>query len=147
MMHKSESKSRGFESPALAEAFFYEAFANIDSQGMSQVWLSSDCAYCIHPGGNPLVGYASVQASWQQMFNGGQPVNLFYRVVKSEVKGDMAIHLVEEEISAMDGSRHGRVMATNCYLKTDGGWWLLCHHGSPMVTLKGDRSERSTHLH
>jgi ketosteroid isomerase-like protein len=146
-MGETAKQSRGFESSSLAEAYFYEAFANIDSQGMSQVWVSSDGAYCIHPGGEPMIGYAAVQGSWQAMFKGGQPVRLFYRVVNQQVSGDMAIHLVEEEISSIDGSQRGLVMATNCYQKGDGGWRILSHHGSPMVSLGRSQAEDSTQIH
>ncbi|MCU7842491.1 MAG: nuclear transport factor 2 family protein [Candidatus Thiodiazotropha sp. (ex Monitilora ramsayi)] len=146
-MSQSRPDAPAFESSALAEAYFYEAFANIDVQGMSEVWLSSDAAYCIHPNGRPLLGFQAVQESWRAMFSGGQPVTLFYRVVTKQVNDGMAIHLVEEELSAADGSRRGLITATNCYLKTERGWRLFSHHGSPMIVPEQSQAETSARIH
>ena len=146
-MSQSRPDETAFESSALAEAYFYEAFANIDMQGMSEVWLPSDAVFCIHPSGRPLLGFQAVQESWRTIFSGGQPVTLFYRVVKKQVSDGMAIHLVEEELSTADGSQRGLIMATNCYLKTERGWRLFSHHGSPMIVPEQGQVETSARIH
>ena len=68
------------------------------------------------------------------------PVALFYRVISSQVNSQMALHLVEEEISAADGSHRALVMATNCYLNTRQGWRLTGHHASAKASTPQERS-------
>ncbi|MCU7850925.1 MAG: nuclear transport factor 2 family protein [Candidatus Thiodiazotropha sp. (ex Monitilora ramsayi)] len=146
-MSESPQQTRVFESPAVAEAHFYEAFANIDGQLMSEVWLDKEAVYCIHPSGQPLIGSQAVLDSWRAMFKGGHPLALFYRVVQKQVSDGMALHLVEETLSSQDGSRRGLVMASNCYLKTETGWRLFSHHGSPMVKPQTEKTGASAQVH
>ena len=147
MMSGKQQPERTFESSAVAESYFYEAFAGLDAALMGEVWLDSDAAYCIHPGGQPLVGVERVLASWRGMFRDARPLALFYKVIRKQVNGDMAVHLVEERLSSEDGSRRGLVMASNCYLRTDAGWRLFSHHGSPMVPPDAPTQEASARVH
>jgi ketosteroid isomerase-like protein len=121
-----------FASPALVEAFFYEAFAELGMALMRRVWIDSQQAFCVHPGGRPLLGTQAVLASWRDMFQVAQPLALFYRVLHKQEWGDLAVHLVEERLSSKDGAHQGLVMASNCYVKTDRGWRLFSHHGSSL---------------
>ncbi len=122
-----------FASPALVEALFYEAFARIDAALMNAVWLDSGETYCVHPGGQPLIGYETVLRSWRGMFQGAQPLVLFYKVLHKREWGEMAVHLVEERLSSRDGSHQGLVLASNCYVRTEQGWRLFSHHGSSLA--------------
>jgi len=131
-MSEKRQQEREYESSAMAEAHFYEAFARLDEDLMSEVWFDSDDAYCVHPGGQPLVGSQAVLESWRGMFRGGRPLVIFYKVIRKQVSDDMAMHLVEERLSSEDGRQRGLVMASNCYLRTVDGWRLVSHHGSPM---------------
>jgi len=131
-MPETQPRSSDFASPALVEALFYEAFAQIDAGLMAALWLDSGETYCVHPGGRALIGYQAVQQSWRGMFQGAEPLVLFYKVLHKREWGEMAVHLVEERLSSRDGSHQGLVLATNCYVRTEQGWRLFSHHGSSL---------------
>lgn len=136
-----------FASPALAEALFYEAFAQIDAGLMERVWFDSEQAYCVHPGGTPLYGHSAVLESWRNMFEGAQPLVLFYKVLHRQEWGDLAIHLVEERLSSRDGSHQGLIMASNCYVRSENGWRLFSHHGSAVSLSRKEEPESPPRVH
>ncbi len=146
-MTEAQAQASDLASPALVEALFYEAFAQIDMALMARVWFDSERAYCVHPGGKPLLGSGAVLESWRGMFQGAQPLVLFYKVLNREEWGDLAIHLVEERLSSRDGSQQGLVMATNCYVKTEVGWRLFSHHGSSLSLARPRQPEPSPQIH
>jgi hypothetical protein len=146
-MNEKQSSARAFESSAIAESHFYEAFARLDAELMRDVWLDSESSYCIHPGGEPLVGVQRVIESWRNMFRGARPLALFYKVIRKQASGYMAVHLVEERLSSEDGRRRGLVMASNCYLRTTSGWRLFSHHGSPLVPPDASAHDASARMH
>lgn len=129
-MKASQTEMADFASPALAEALFYEAFAQLDVGLMERVWFDSEQTYCVHPGGHPLYGHRAVLESWRGMFQGAQPLVVFYKVLHQQAWDDQVIHLVEERLSSKDGSHQGLIMASNCYVRTEAGWRLFSHHGS-----------------
>ena len=45
-----------FPDPTSAEQAFYAAFSDLDDDAMQAVWVDSDDASCIHPGGTLLRG-------------------------------------------------------------------------------------------
>lgn len=146
-MTEPQLQAADFASPALVEALFYEAFARINMELMAQVWLDSERAYCVHPGGRPLLGSGEVLKSWRNMFQDAQPLVLFYKVLHRQEWADFAVHLVEERLSSRDGSRQGLVVATNCYVKTDEGWRLFSHHGSSCSLPRPTAAEEPPQLH
>ncbi len=132
-MTMQKSKAADFASSALVEALFYEAFVQLDASLMAHLWHDSDQVFCIHPGARPLLGSRAVLESWRSMFQDAQPVVFFYKVLHKQELGDLAVHLVEEQISSHDGSLQGLVVASNCYVKTGKGWRLFSHHGSSLA--------------
>jgi ketosteroid isomerase-like protein len=146
-MSEAQPGNSDFASPALVEALFYEAFAQLGMDLMSRVWVDSEQAFCVHPGGRPLLGSQAVLASWRGMFQGAQPLVLFYKVVHKQEWGDLAVHLVEERLSSKDATHQGLVMASNCYVKTDGGWRLFSHHGSSLSLPQPSVPEAPPQMH
>ncbi len=146
-MDASQSELEDFASPALVEAFFYEAFAQLDGELMSRVWFDSEQAYCVHPGGHPLYGHQAVVESWRSMFQGAQPLVLFYKVLHKQEWDDLAIHLVEERLSSRDGRHQGLIMASNCYVRTQEGWRLFSHHGSSVSLPRKSTPDSSPRVH
>lgn len=138
---------RIFESSAIAEAYFYEAFAQLDAELMAAVWSDSEAVFCLHPGGRPLLGKPTVLESWRKMFEGARPLVLSYLVVRQQVAGDMALHLVEERLSSADGRHRGLVMATNCYVRKGSGWYLLSHQGASLALPGSPVAEEPVMLH
>ena len=122
-----------FASPAMAEAHFYQAFAQLDVESMQQVWLDSPEVFCVHPGAPALLGIGAVLNSWQSMFSQAAPLALSYKLIQHQAHKDIALHLVEESISPREGGRQGLVLASNCYVRSAQGWRLLSHHGSAVA--------------
>ena len=122
-----------FASPGLAEAHFYEAFAQLDVERMRQVWLDSPDVFCVHPGAPVLLGVEAVLNSWGSMFRQAAPLALICKTLKTQVGDDLALHLVEERIGPKEGGHQGLVLASNCYVRSAQGWRLLSHHGSAVA--------------
>lgn len=122
--------SRRFASPDEAESAFYEAFQRADLEAMMEVWAEDEEVACIHPGGERLDGLEEVRESWRRLFSRGP--SLRFRITHRRVwRGAlMAVHTVHENIQVA-GERSGRVIATNVYALTAGGWRLVLHHASP----------------
>lgn len=146
-MKEAQSKAPDFASSALTEALFYEAFAQLDADLMARVWVDSEQAFCVHPGGRPLVGHRAVVKSWRNMFQGAQPLALFYKLLHRQEWEGLAVHLVEERLSSGDGTHRGVVLASNCYVETTMGWRLFSHHGSVLQPPPSTVSTGATQLH
>lgn len=123
-----------FPNPEAAESAFYEAFKALDSEAMSLVWMKSSDASCIHPGGPLLQGTDRVLESWVEIFRDSNPPTVKVRLIQASADSHLAVHTVEESISSGSGTRQAVVLATNVYVRMDGGWRMLAHHASlPLV--------------
>ncbi|MET0066333.1 MAG: nuclear transport factor 2 family protein [Candidatus Thiodiazotropha sp.] len=114
--------------PDEAEIVYYESFMHCDAQLMGALWADGD-VICVHPGSGAIVGHDRVSRSWLNIFQGAQPPQVRYQVIKSTHSGDLAIHLVSEEISTGDDA-YAVILATNVYQKFDSGWLMVEHHAS-----------------
>lgn len=114
---------------------FYRAFAALDRDAMAAVWLPADDVCCVHPGQGALVGFAAVQGSWERIFDGTLAMRFTQRQVHVTVHGDVAWVVLIEDIESVhaDGPGRGLVQATNLFRRVDGRWWLVHHHGSPLL--------------
>ncbi|MGB5734068.1 MAG: nuclear transport factor 2 family protein [Thiohalocapsa sp.] len=124
-----------FQSPDAAEAAFYAAFAATDLTLMASVWLNTDDAQCVHPGGDLLQGYAAVLHSWQSILSATEAPTIRFRLLNRLESDGLSVHIVEEGIGpAGEVSDLTRVLATNTYLRTNRGWHLVMHHATlPLV--------------
>jgi len=121
-----------FGSAQDAEAAFYEAFAKNDLDAMMAVWADDDEIYCIHPQGQRFSGVAQVRDSWRQIFNSGQALRFQLREQRRLNGMMVAVHSVYEQLIVAGETRpRGTIIATNIYLRTDRGWRMVAHHGSP----------------
>ncbi|MCF7983153.1 MAG: nuclear transport factor 2 family protein [Thiohalocapsa sp.] len=123
------------DTPDEAETAFYSAFEALDLASMGEIWHDEKRTRCIHPGGDLLEGYGAVMESWRAILGGAQPPVIRVRLLDRLRNEDIAIHLVEERIGPSgDAAKLTRVLATNGYLRTPGGWRLFMHHASlPLV--------------
>lgn len=124
-------------SPDEAEAVYYEAFLHCDKDVMAALWADGDVV-CIHPGSGAIVGHEAVVRSWSHIFSNALPPQITYRVGKRTQSGDVAVHLVSEEIAA-DGES-AVVLATNVYQKFASGWLMIEHHASLVATRRQDQT-------
>jgi ketosteroid isomerase-like protein len=107
---------------------FYDAFEARDLEAMSDVWEHADRVSCTHPGWRTLHGWGAVAGSWFALFGGPQPLQFILTDERVAVAGDAAWVTVDENLIASDGS--GTVAAVNVFVRADGGWRLVAHHGS-----------------
>lgn len=116
-----------------ANRAFYAAFEARDLDAMSSVWEHSDRVVCTHPGWRMLRGWGAVSASWFALFGGPQQLQFILTNVEVVVDGDTAWVTVDENVL---GERvGGTVAAVNVFVRRDGGWKMVLHHGSPVSGL------------
>ena len=87
-----------------------------------------DEVLCTHPGWATLQGWAKVVASWYAIFQNPQRLQFILTDERVAVAGDAAWVTVDENLISGEGS--GTVAAVNVFVRADGGWRLVAHHGS-----------------
>jgi len=119
---------------AVNEAF-YRAFSNRDIGSMRLIWWQGATSLCIHPGGKVLMGWESIQASWESIFRNTNSLEIDIEVIKVEIDQAIAYVVVQEIV--LQSSRGRKVkapsLATNIFQKMAQQWYLIHHHGSPIV--------------
>lgn len=123
-----------YSTPDEAEQAFYQAFENADLAAMMQIWADDDTIACAHPMGKLLQGRTTVRESWRQLFSGDQ--RMHFRLQHQQIRQSetIAVHSVLETIF-LHGDNRPRppIIATNVFVRTDGGWRMVLHHASPSV--------------
>ena len=115
-----------------ANQAFYDAHERRDLAAMGEVWEHGDRTVCIHPGWPILRSWPLIEQSWRQIF-GGPGRNQFILTNDAvAIDGDLAWVTVEENL--VDTGSTGTVAATNVFARSEAGWKLVLHHGSPIVT-------------
>ena len=145
--HQEDSVRNIHDSPEDAERAFYHAFAQCDLQAMGQVW-ADEGVICIHPGSTLLQGRAAVLQSWTQILTGASRPSVRVRSINRLRLGDLAVHVVEEEITPGSGSTGSPtlVLATNVFRLIDGAWYLVEHHASlPLVNADAQPPQGALH--
>ena len=136
-------KRVAFTTPEEAEAAFYAAFEKGDLDAMMNVWSDDEDIVCVHPGGARLCGIERVRESWRQIFQSGQ--SLRFRLLERRTINGMTlvVHSVHEQISVSGEARvFAPVIATNVYMRTEGGWRMVVHHASPAPASPAGDGER-----
>ena len=114
-----------------ANQAFYDAHEGRDLAAMRAVWEHSDRVICVHPGWPILRTWPVVEQSWMRIL-GGPGRNQFILTNESvHVAGDVAWVTLDENLVA--GEASGTIAATNMYVRSDVGWQLVLHHGSPVM--------------
>jgi ketosteroid isomerase-like protein len=116
------------KSPDEVESVYYEAFMHCDIEVMSALW-ADDEVICIHPGSGAIIGHKAVMRSWTHIFANARRPEITFTVHRRTVTGDLAVHLVTEEISTASEAV-AIVLATNVYQKQECGWLMIEHHAS-----------------
>lgn len=115
----------------LANAAFYAAHEARDLEAMATVWEHSPRAVCVHPGWPILRGWPVIEEAWRRIFEG--PGRNQFIITNEEVMldGDLAWITLDENL--VDGDQVTTVAATNVFVRTNTGWLMTLHHGSPIV--------------
>lgn len=110
---------------------FYDAFEARDLDAMSEVWEHSDRVSCTHPGWRTLRGWGAVSGSWFALFGGPQPLQFILTEEVVTVAGESAWVTVDENLISADMG--GTVAAVNLFVREEGRWRLVAHHGSAVA--------------
>lgn len=123
------------ETVLAANQAFYDAFSNKDIKSMRLLWWQGSTSLCIHPGGRMLTGWESIQASWESIFKNTDSMEIDIEIIKVEIDRAFAYVVVQEMV--LQSSRGRKVkapsMATNLFQKMAQKWYLVHHHGSPIM--------------
>ncbi|MEV4002686.1 nuclear transport factor 2 family protein [Actinomadura sp. NPDC049753] len=125
-------------------AEFYAAFEAGDFDRMSAVWADgqyADGVSCVHPGWTMLRGREAVLRSWALIMANTSYIQFVLTDVETDVYGDHAVVTCKENILTADEDTEagflagGSIVATNVFVRADGEWRLLLHHGSPVLNV------------
>jgi ketosteroid isomerase-like protein len=119
-----------------ANTALYTAFETGDVDLMEAVWDAEDpdALVCVHPGWPMLRGRVHVLRSWSAVMAGTEYIQFFLTDVQVSVQGQTAIVTCTENVlTSADVGDNASVVATNVFVRRDGGWRLVVHHGSPVL--------------
>lgn len=114
-----------------ANQAFYDAHEQRDITAMDKLWQHSDDIVCTHPGWPTLRGRATVMESWARIFSGPGRTQFILTDIHVVVRAETAWVTLSENI--VDRAATGSVAATNVFVRTDDGWSISLHHGSPVM--------------
>lgn len=102
---------------------------------MSAVWSQGTGSLCIHPGRAELRGWEQIRTSWEKIFKNTNYIEIETDIIATEISGNLAyIVLKENLLQVIRGRRaEGQTIATNVFERMSQGWYLVHHHGSPLI--------------
>ncbi|HEY9891547.1 MAG TPA: nuclear transport factor 2 family protein [Candidatus Sericytochromatia bacterium] len=114
---------------------FYRAFEKKDLEAMSLVWSQGTGSLCIHPGRNALRGWRDIEFSWLQIFRSTKYLEIETEIISVEIRDKIAYLILIEKLLQISGGRsvQAQSMATNIFEKMASKWYLVHHHGSPIM--------------
>lgn len=132
-------------------AEFYAAFESADLDRMGLVW--ADGAYapdvvCVHPGWPLLRGRGTVLRSWALIMANTPYIQFVLTDTQTRVSGDQAVITCSENIitateeTASAFTSGGSVVTTNAFVRTEQGWRMWLHHGSPVLNGQEEDEEQ-----
>jgi ketosteroid isomerase-like protein len=114
---------------------FYRAFSQKDISSMGRLWWQGSSSVCVHPGGQILMGWESIRASWEGIFLNTEFLEIETEIIKIEVDQALAYGIVGETVlqSVRGRKLKAQSIATNIFQKMAQKWYLVSHHGSPIM--------------
>lgn len=110
---------------------FYEAHERKRLDEMAALWSHGPDVICIHPGWPILRGWAAVEDSWRRIFAAPSANQFIVTNEQLNIASGVAWMTLDENL--MSGAGTGTIAATNIFLKIDGTWKIVHHHGSPVA--------------
>lgn len=131
----------------LQNARFYEAFEQKSLDDIDNIWSHKDYVTCVHPGWNVLVGWTNVRQSWERIFTNEMVTKFSLRNVRARVLRDVAIVLLEEEVTFVSGPlvQTRSMIATNIFEREAETWRMIHHHGSPLASVSSGEGEEDAY--
>ncbi len=118
-----------------ANQAFYRAFEKKDMEAMSTVWSQGTGSLCIHPGRKALRGWKEIRSSWEVIFKNTKYIEIETEIITIEIRSHLAYVILGENLLQVSGGRRiqAQSMATNIFEQMAGKWYLVHHHGSPLM--------------
>ena len=118
-----------------ANEAFYRAFEKKDLEAITAVWSQGTSSLCIHPGRNAIRGWEGIRSSWEAIFRSTSYLEIEADIVRVDVSGDLAYVVLVETVLQVTGKRQSKAqsMATNLFERMGEKWYLIHHHGSPLM--------------
>ncbi len=118
-----------------ANEAFYRAFEKKDIEAMSVIWSQGTGSLCIHPGRNVLRGWREIELSWSQIFRNTKYLEIETEIIAVEIRDTIAYVILIEKLLQIVGGRsvQAQSMATNIFERMASKWYLVHHHGSPIM--------------
>jgi ketosteroid isomerase-like protein len=125
-----------------ANRAFYRAFESLQIENMETVWSRDASIVCIHPGWRKLEGWGPVMNSWAKIFDNVFEMKFEITELDVRIRGALAVVVTEETLTqrGYDGIGRSQVLATNVYERTGQKWFLVLHHGSPVMQAPGEET-------
>lgn len=119
-----------------ANAAFYRAFEKKDMEAMRKVWSHGIACTCVHPGRGELKGWEAIETSWQKIFRNTAYLEIDTKIISTNGTGDFAYIVLVETVLQVAQRRQQKAesMATNIFERMGQDWYLVHHHGSPIVS-------------
>ena len=118
-----------------ANTRFYRAFELFDIEEMNELWDKELAVTCIHPGWPLIQGRSEILQSWINIFNNTMVMQ--FTIIESSItiEGEWGWIVCTESLrSVVNGKvNEGRVEATNIFRRVENQWYLVHHHGSPII--------------
>ena len=123
------------EAVLAANEAFYRAFSDRDLPSMTLLWWQGSTSVCIHPGSLPILGWDEIKASWKSIFQNTSSLEIDIEIVNAEVDQALAYVVLREIVLQSNQGRKikAQSMATNVFQKMAQKWYLVSHHGSPIM--------------
>jgi len=114
---------------------FYRAFEKKDMEAMSLVWSQGTGSCCIHPGRNVLRGWKDIRPSWEIIFKNTNYIEVEIEVIYTEIRDNIAYLIIIEKVLQISIGRRvqAQSIATNIFERMASKWYLIHHHGSPLM--------------
>jgi ketosteroid isomerase-like protein len=102
---------------------------------MSVIWSQGTGSLCIHPGRNMLRGWREIELSWLQIFRNTKYLEIETEIIAVEIRDNVAYVILIEKLLQIVGGRsvQAQSMATNIFERMASTWYLVHHHGSPIM--------------
>ena len=118
-----------------ANEAFYRAFEKKDIEAISVIWSQGTGTLCIHPGRNTLRGWKDIRTSWELIFRSTRYIEIETNIISTEVRDNIAyVIAIEKLLQIVNGrSIQADSIATNIFERMASKWYLVHHHGSPIM--------------
>lgn len=114
---------------------FYSAFCDRNLKKMTALWWQGSTSICVHPGSSPILGWDDIKASWESIFQNTASLEIDIEIVNVEVDQALAYVVLREVVLQSNQGRKlkAQSIATNVFQKMAQKWYIVSHHGSPIM--------------